>query len=59
MSRFRVQTNIDNASGYYSVELYYPHDSTEPALTTPPIYPSHEIAEQETLRIIKEVFKSD
>ena len=56
MSRFRIQTNLDKESGNYSVELYYPQDSTEPALTTPPIYPSHEIAEQETLRIIKEVF---
>lgn len=56
MARFRVETILDNTSGKYSVELYYPHDSVEPAVTTPPIYPSQEIARGDTLQIIKEVF---
>jgi hypothetical protein len=54
MARFRAETVLDPNSGKYYVELYYPDNATEPLVTTDPIYPSHEVAEQETLRLMQE-----
>lgn len=54
MARFRAETVFDGKSGKYFVELYYPENATEPLVRTRPIYPSHEVAEQETIRTMKE-----
>ena len=54
MAKFRAESVLDKNTGNYYIELYYPDDSSEPIVTTEAIYPSHEIAEQETLRLIQE-----
>ena len=54
MAKFRAETVLDTNSGKYYIELYYPDDAAEPMVTTDAIYPSHEVAEQETIRLIQE-----
>jgi len=54
MAKFRAESVLDNDTGKYYIELYYPDNAPEPIVTTDAIYPSHEIAEQETLRLIQE-----
>ncbi len=53
MAIFRVETVFDSNTNKYYVELYYPSDATDPVVTTDPIYPSPEVAEQETLKLMK------
>jgi hypothetical protein len=54
MAKFRAESVLDKNTGKYYIELYYPDDSSEPLVTTEAIYSSHEIAEQETIRMIQE-----
>ena len=54
MATFRAESVLDINSNNYYVEIYYPADSEKLLVRTDPIYPSHEIAESETLRIFKE-----
>lgn len=54
MAKFRTESVLDKNTGKYYIELYYPDNASEPMVATDVIYPSHEVAEQETLRLIKE-----
>jgi hypothetical protein len=56
MARFRVETVVDVATGKVYAELFYPENETTPLAKTPPIYSSHEQAEQEVLKFFYEAF---
>ncbi len=56
MAQFRVETVFDHSNGMYFIELYYPSDSTVPQARTASIYPSHEHAAADAVRMAKEAF---
>jgi len=56
MGNFRVETLLDDKSGKIYAVLYYPETDSSPFAQTDPIYSSHEQAEQDVLRLFKEVF---
>jgi hypothetical protein len=47
VANFRIETNLDSATGLYFAELYYPDSATEPLVRTTPRFPSIEVAEEE------------
>lgn len=55
MARFRVETVTDPATGLVFAELYYPENSAHPIAVTQPVYPSHEIAEADVVKMFKKM----
>jgi hypothetical protein len=56
MARFRCEAIEDLKSGKFYVELYYPHEATEPIAVTQPIYHSLDEAEEKTVELFREWF---
>ena len=55
MARFRVETNLNSASGLIYAELYYPDDTATPIATTEPVYMGHQQAETDVINMFKKV----
>jgi hypothetical protein len=53
--RFRSETHVDTATGLIFAELYYPDDATTPIATSPTIYPTHEAAKADVLKLMQQV----
>ena len=54
MARFRIETVLDSSTGLILAELYHPEDADEPIASTQPVYPTHEMATQDIIRMMKE-----
>jgi hypothetical protein len=52
MTKFRVETVLDNVTGYYFKEVYFGEEST-PLVVGKPIYRSHEQAMADAIQIFK------
>ncbi len=55
MVKFRVETVLDNVTGYYFKEVYCGEEST-PLVVGKPIYRSHEQAMADAIQIFKNGF---
>ena len=56
MSRFRLETVLDEKTGLYSAEVFYPDDAISPFIRTKPRFISHEAAAQEAVEMFKTKF---
>ena len=54
MAKFRIETETDSKTGKVYAELYYPDDVEQPLVTTDPIFPSREVAEQKIIEMFEE-----
>lgn len=52
MPTIRIEPVEDQASGRFSIEIYYPADAEKPLVTTAPRYKSAAAAEQDTIAIL-------
>ncbi|WP_042886316.1 hypothetical protein [Cupriavidus necator] len=54
MARFRIETVTDPATGLIYTEMYYPENAATPSARTKPIYPSHEAAEADAVKMFQD-----
>ena len=57
MTKFRIETVLDESSGYYSLEIYYPDTESLPLGKSDPIFTSHESAVQDAIKVMRDAFQ--
>jgi len=54
LAKLRIETETDPKTCKVYAELYYPDDAEQPLVTTNPIFPSREVAEQKIIEMFEE-----
>lgn len=49
MALLRIEPTLDDKSGLYFLEIFYPEDATSPFVTTEPRYMTKSAAENDTI----------
>ncbi len=52
MALLRIEPRLDQASGRYFLEVFWPHDASAPFVTTAPRYGSEAAAETDLIAIV-------
>jgi hypothetical protein len=52
MALLRIEPKLDDKSGNYFLEIYWPHDADVPFVTTQPRYKTAAVAETDVIAII-------